>query len=233
MEAIGGIIIFFSWVLTNTFHQNYKDLKQSLESANGTFRLYNTLHELRGMINSVAAEIIKRNPNDEDASRFKAGKHFNEDIESIRADFSMTYLNAQQVKELMAFTAEVNALSLATDDNSATHDKIQKTIREVGELLERHRRLEQAAENEMNISNDFTDPSQFKAIPTYITTYKKEILPKVPGHYSQIVELSNSRSEETSQRLSKLKKRAKWIRYASIIAYIIGTLLIIWSKLSE
>jgi len=60
MEAIGGIIIFLSWVLTNTFHQNYKDLKQSLDTANGVFRLYNTLHEIRGKVNSVAAEILKK-----------------------------------------------------------------------------------------------------------------------------------------------------------------------------
>ena len=53
MESIGAIIIFFSWILTNTIQQRYTALKQSLETAQGNFRLYNTLHEVRGMVNSV------------------------------------------------------------------------------------------------------------------------------------------------------------------------------------
>ncbi|MDH7447958.1 hypothetical protein [Aquimarina sp. 2201CG14-23] len=233
MEAIGGIIIFLSWVLTNTIHQNFKDLKQSLNSANGTFRLYNTLHEVRSMVNSVAAEVIQRNPNDKDASQFRAGKHANKDIELIRNDFSMTRLNAQQVNELMDFTAEVNALSIALDDENDTHKEIQYTMRGVGDLVERYRKLERAAERELNVSNDFTTLSDFKAIPDYIATYKRDILPQVPEFYPKIIELSNIRNNEASKKLSKLKKRAKLSRYASIIVYIIGTTLIIWSKLEK
>lgn len=195
MEAIGGIIIFFSWVLTNTFHQNYMDLKKSLDSAKGTFRLYNTLHELRAMINSVAAEVIQRHPNENEASRFISGKHSNADIEGIKHEFSRTYLSAQQVKELMAFTTEVHALSIATDDASSTHKKIQNIMNQVGELTQRHRQFEQAAENELNRSNTFTDVSQFEAINTYIEVYKREILPQVPKFYTEIAGLSNTRQE--------------------------------------
>ena len=62
MEAIGYLIIFFSWVVTNALTQRYNSLKRSIETVQGTFRLYNTLHELRSMINSLGLEVIQGLP---------------------------------------------------------------------------------------------------------------------------------------------------------------------------
>lgn len=231
MEAIGGIIIFFSWVITNTIHQNYKDLKKSLESANGNFRLYNTLHEIRGMVDSVAAEVIKRNPNDMEASRFRSGKHWHEEIERIRNEFDMVNLNARQVKNLMDFTAEVNALSLATDDDTSTHDQVQSMLREVGKLQDAYFELERPAKVELNKSNTFDSPDNFVEIPKYISSYRNHILPLVPDLFRRIVNLSNERKEEAELKLSRLKKRSKIMKYVSMVSYIIGTVLILWNKL--
>jgi len=128
MEAIGAIIIFFSWILTNAITQRFTALKQSLETAQGNFRLYNTLHEVRAMVNSVGAELIQSLPKSKNATRFRAGKHHIAEVDLIREKFNQQYVNAQQVRELIDFVAQVNSLSLAIEQDNNTHREIASML---------------------------------------------------------------------------------------------------------
>ncbi len=108
MEMIGAFIIFFSWMITNALTQRYNSLKTSVESAQRNFRLYDTLHELRSMINSLAMEVIQGLPKGRNASRFRAGAHHIQDVDEMRENFCNQAVSAHQVRELLDFMSETH-----------------------------------------------------------------------------------------------------------------------------
>ena len=73
ISVIGALIIFFSWTITNTLGQRYTRLKQSVEAAESTFRLYTALHELRDSLSSVAMEAVYAREAAEQAGNEYAG----------------------------------------------------------------------------------------------------------------------------------------------------------------
>jgi hypothetical protein len=108
LSVTGALIIFFSWAVTNTISQRYSQMKQSLETAQGTFRLYTTLHGRRDQLNSVALEVVQGKTSN-NASRLASGRTGDPLVDDVRIDFDLTRLSAHQIKELMDFTVETDA----------------------------------------------------------------------------------------------------------------------------
>lgn len=230
MEAIGAVIIFFSWVITNALTQRYSALKTSLESAKRSFRLYDTLHELRSMINSLAMEVIQGLPKGKNASRIRAGIHHIEEVDQMRERFCLEAVSAQQMRELFDFMIEAQELAKSVDNNSETYKKIHNEILTAENLRDRLYVLESKAEREMEQSNEFVSVSEFKAVPEYIDFYKLEVLPKVPDFYSRIVDLSNETQEHARTALARAKQISSAAKYISLGLYVLGTILILMAK---
>jgi hypothetical protein len=231
MEAIGALVIFFSWIVTNALTQRYNSLKQSLESVQGTFRLYNTLHELRSMINSLALEVIQGLPKGLNATRFRAGRHHIDDVEAMRENFCLERVSAHQVRELLDFMTQTHGLAKTIGNDTTTSKEVLNQLLEVQELRDRLKELEIHAEEELAQSNSFENKKRFSAIPAYIRFYKQEVLPRVPEFYARIVELSNIAQAKGQEALRRASQHARIARFASLVLYATGTLLIVSSKL--
>ena len=59
ISILGALIIFFSWVVSNTFKTKYTNLNSAIASAERDARIFGALGELAGSVNSVASEIVQ------------------------------------------------------------------------------------------------------------------------------------------------------------------------------
>ena len=233
MEVLGAMIIFFSWVVTNALTQRYVNLKLSLESSQRSFRLYNTLHELRSMINSLGLEIIQGLPKGIDATRFRAGRHHIDDVEAMRETFCVERVSAHQVRELIDFIFQTIELADTVRKDSHTSKEIQQELLAVEECRDELQKLESEAETELGRSNSFESHNEFIAIPAYVKFFRDQVLPRVPEFYRRIVELSNQTQEQARMALKRAQLQARVAKYASLALYAAGSLLILTSKLAE
>src|SRR5438046_10649475 len=93
ISTLGALIIFFSWVVTNTLGQKYGRVKSSVESGQSTFRLYTTFNELRGSLNSLAMEVLQFK-NDTEARISAPEKETESEVDVARESFSLTRISA-------------------------------------------------------------------------------------------------------------------------------------------
>lgn len=100
ISVAGALIIFFSWTVTNTVGQQYSRLKQSVEAADTTFRLYTTLHEPRDSIHSVAMETVYTREAVKRGLESSLDRQPSE-VADLRRQYSHAQMAAHQIRELM------------------------------------------------------------------------------------------------------------------------------------
>jgi hypothetical protein len=220
----GALVIFFSWVITNTLGQRYNAIKSTTESAQATFRLYTTLHEQRNQLNSLAMEVIQRNDAGSDATMFSAGPARDHERMIAVKQFNMDVLVAHQVNELMDFTVETNALSRSAGTSTRASDQIVQVLKEVDPIYQKLHELRKTAEQ---VIADPNSPLQEVKSTTeaYRTYLRSEAVPKVPGLYERIVDASNIRRREAEAELKSAKTKAERAAKFAIGVYVFGSLL--------
>ena len=232
ISVVGALVIFFSWVVTNTLGQRYSRVKTATESAQSTFRLYTTLHEQRNQLNSLAMEVIQRGQSGMDASIFSSGRISNPELKQARKQFSLDRLSAHQVKELMDFAAEADALSRAVGNISETSKKIQQILRELDPIYQELTMRERSAENAIN-SPDQPPVAVMRAVQDYSDYYRLKALPEVPTLYQRVVDAANARQREAVEQLAEAKARADRSSDLAIWLYAIGSLLALTGQTVE
>lgn len=223
VSVIGALIIFFSWVVTNTLAQRYSRLKTSVESAQSTFRLYTKLNELRNSLNSLAMEVVQ-NKTSIDASSFMPGRMGNPDIDRAQTDFALTRLSAHQIKELMDFTVETHSFSKSVGNTTEASRQVEALLKEIDQLHSRVRDQEREVEKCWQPASQSFDNFQ-AAAHKYIAFVRNEAIPRVPSLYEKIVNASNLRHKEGRERLAKSKSRADRSSKAALALYLLGSIL--------
>lgn len=232
ISVTGALIIFFSWVITNTFAQRYNRIKAATETAQATFRLYTTLHEQRNQLNSLAMEVIQRSEAGLDASTFSAGRTTNAKLNQARSQFSRDRLSANQMRELWEFTVETSALSRAVGNVTPTSEQIQQILREVEPLYKKLTTLDRMSEEAIN--NPGWPPDKvMQAVQEYSNYFRSEVLPQVPVLYQRIVDASNARRREADDQLATAKVHAERSSRLAIWVYIIGSVLALTGQAVE
>jgi len=225
ITVVGALILFFSWVVTNTFGVRYTRLKQSVENAESTFRLYQTLHGLRDQMNSLALEVVQRRDTP-DASRFRSGQTGNIEVDAAREKFDLTRLSAHQIKELNDFTGEMSEFSRAVGSDTPASRDVTRLAVEVSELSKNVREKERLVEElSLNVS---ADPSQVRsAIDDYVNYVRSTAIPEMPKLFPEAVEASNVRRAEGAEQLARAKANAQRANRTATILYVLGTLLVL------
>lgn len=226
ISIVGALILFFSWSVKNTLFQHYTDMRSSIQNAHSTFRLYNTLHELRNSVNSIAMEVVQEKSST-NATRFRSGITGEHDIDQIRREFDLTRLSAHQLKELADFAFKTLDLSNSFDDSSSLHSEIVELTMEIEALRDEVSSREEAAEDENNSNHQPNLEIAHPARDEYISYWRETAIKKVPIFYPQIVDLSNRRIEEAHTELRTAKLYSNWADRTVIILYVLGTLLAI------
>ena len=223
ISVAGALIIFFSWAVTNTLGQRYSRLKQSVEAADNTFRLYTTLHELRNSINSVAMETVYAREAAEQGSRRSLDRQPSE-VEELRRDFAHTRMSAHQIKELTDFSAQTLDFSSGLGTATTTSKRVKELYDDIYKMYEHVLDLERNVE-----LHDATPGLNVSALREAIEAYDQHVrqvaIPQVPGFYEAIVETSNTRHDEGRRELSRSKRNAALAARIALVLYIAGSLL--------
>lgn len=223
ISVIGALIIFFSWTVTNTFGQRYSRLKQSVEAADNTFRLYTALHELRDSLNSVAMETVYAREAAEHGSKSPQDRELSE-IADLRRQYSHTRMAAHQIKEMMDFASQTLDYSSSVGTATPTSQKIKTLHEDIYRLYARARDLDRAVER-TNATPTPSIPPLRKAIEEYIAYVRSDAIPRVASLYEAIVNASNDRHDEGRRELAQSKRNAARAARTALMLYVVGSLL--------
>ncbi len=230
LSVLGGLIIFFSWVVANTRAQTYTQIKVAVESAQANFRLYTTLHELRDQQNSLAMEIANlRSSPGSNASRFAAGPLGDSRRNSLLRQYNQARMYGHQIKELMDFTVESASFSNAVGTRTSTHDGIDRLRREVERIYLPLSPMESIAET--SLAGPDIDKSSF-AVQHYDDQVRGAI-PQVGPFYERITRLSNARQQEGNNELQDAKRQSQAAEETSLALYVIGSIMAIAGQVAD
>lgn len=222
ISVIGALIIFFSWIVTNTLGQRYSRLKQSVETADSNFRLYTSLHELRDSLNSVARETIYAREAAERNLR-SANDAEESELRVLRRNYSLTQMSAHQIKELMDFAVQTIDYSSSVGTATDTSQKIETLKDEIYRVYAKARDLDRAVEIANGPSPSL--PSLLQALELYTAYVRNDAIPRVGKLYEGIVDLSNKRHEEGREELAQAKRNAGIAANAALALYLVGSSL--------
>jgi hypothetical protein len=225
ISVFGALVIFFSWVVTNTLGQRYSRMKQSAETAESTFRLYTTLHELRSSLNSVASETVYgREAAERNQGETRYRDKEEEEIALLRRRYDHTRLSAHQINELMDFANQTLEVSNGIGTSSETAQRIETIYHEIYEVYWRVHELDRVVQ----LANATPKPDISKlrpAVEQYDTVVRQIVNDRVPDLFRRIAEASNTRREEGRFHLADTKKNAERAARVGLILYILGSML--------
>jgi hypothetical protein len=199
-------------------------MKQSVETAESTFRLYSTLHESRDQINSVAMETVYvRNKLDQDARITNSQLP---DIKRMRSEYDQARRSARQIRELMDFTVQTVDFSAGVGTDTKAARSINVIAGDISKRYEEVRKRDRAAEAQA--SQEDPDVSKLgPLIEEYVRYVRSEAIPRVRGFFEQITEVSNKRREEGRAQLTRARRNATWASRTALILYIVGSILVL------
>jgi hypothetical protein len=175
ISVTGALIIFFSWTVTNALGQQYSRLKQSVETAESTFRLYTTLHELRDSLNSVAMETVYAREAAELDSQGSLDRPPSE-VADLRREYSHTRMSAHQIRELMDFAAQTLDFSSGVGTNTATAQEVQRVHDYIYRIYAHVRDLDHEAEL-VNASPAPNVSALRETVGRYVQYVRQEAIP--------------------------------------------------------
>jgi hypothetical protein len=228
LAVLGGLTIFFSWMVTNTFAQKHTNLKQTIESAESDWRLYRTLYELRDATFSIASEIVQQKTG-RDATEFSSGRTGDLREDQMREEFDIARLSAHQIKELYDFTQGTCSLSEAIGDTTATSTEIEHLGSQISDLQSPLSALEHRAEQVIADEHITISEAQL-AVEAYVNYVRETAIPKVPTLYQAVVSASNARREEGRRELAEARYLVDISKTSSSFLYILGSCLLLGSQ---
>ena len=225
LSVLGALIIFFSWAVTNTLGQRYARMKQSAETAESTFRLYTTLHELRASLNSVAAEAVYTR----EAAEQGIGKHrelagVEAEIFHLRRRYRNSRLSAHQIKELMDFASQTRDFSNGVASNTETAERVRTLSDEIYQIYRSVHELDLAAETAIGTPKPALAPLRI-AVDGYAAAVSEAVNSKVPTLFQQIVAASNHRRDEGREQLARTKQYSEFAARIALVLYVVGSIL--------
>jgi len=230
MEVIGALILFFSWITSNTIARRYDSMAKGVAAARSTNRLYRTLGAIANSTHGIATLVwqvrntAERNQRDERTPLAA-------EIEYMRERFQSTRPSARQVHELAEFLAWNIELAEGVPDDESLGQNAMDMFQAAEELRDQVEEREAAAISELENSRAFVRPEQFEAIPAYAEFWKSEALPEIPGLYKQGIDIANQLERRSLDALDRARKQARIAQRAALVLYAVGTLLILWARL--
>lgn len=225
ISVIGALVLFFSWSVRNTIYERYAHLKTAIQSAEQTFRLYSTLHELRNNVNSLAIEVVQQKKASRDASQYRAGLTGFPGIDDAQRRFDLTRLSAHQMTELMDFATKTNDVSVSVGGNSLTADSILMKVDEIKLLRDSVSDYEREVDKVRYVTEENVPFTLLPVVDDYCDFWRYVSRQRVPQLYATITKLSNKRLEEAHDVLLIAEDNSSLADSWAFYLYLIGTLM--------
>lgn len=239
ITILGALIIFFSWVINNTLKVNYTNLSTAIKAGEREARLYGTLDEIEGAIQSLASEVVQpkllerihaESKKNTARARYKAAS----------SEFDRTMLSAYQIRAINEFCAREATFSQTHSKQSPSSEIIAKAAIDASklysELSEKRKKCQDARMRIYRLNRDVSDREYDEAtavLENFVEFTRKIAIPKVEPIYAMVVPAVNARRRELTEIEAQLKSYAQFFSKFSIILYIVGTLLAITGKIID
>ncbi len=229
ISAMGALLLFFSWLVTNTLGERFKSVKDSYDNANATSRLYRKLDAIHSSTQSsqgVAVYILQDlekllfenlSPDDKDKDR---GTYERNDLIRYLAS---TEANARQIDWGSAFCALTLEQSVIEKNQGDWAISLQENCRKIDRLRGRKDQIIARAGAALR-SGDNLSAKQG------VEMARDELGPLIDefGSLLQlVVKASNERQEELKVALRKAETRPKLAKRFAVGFYFIGSIMVL------
>lgn len=229
ISAIGALLLFFSWLVTNTLGEQFKSVKNSYDNANATWRLHSRLDSIDSSIQSVSGvlvyvlqdlaqlrfESLSRPDQDKDRATYKS----NDLIRRLAA----IEASARQIDWGSAFCALTLEQSAVDKSRGNWVTSLQESCRSIDLLKEQKDQIIARARTSLrSVDNSSAEQG--------IQTADDELRPLIDefGSLLQLaVKASNERRRELQVALHKAEARAKLAKRFAIGFYVLGSIIVL------
>lgn len=224
LVIIGGLIIFFSWTITNTLVQDYTRLKLSVESARSNFDQTQRISELRSSLNSLGMEMVHARDSLDSILPESNRPNLN-DLDRLRNKHIQTTLSAHQVLELTDFTSGAATLSRAVGTDTLQNHRLESIAIEATGLYDTLKAKRELVDqiDAIHRRSVVAVAALTLCIEEYDRCYTHEVLPRVSILYPAAVEALNILNQDAADRIAELKSRAETSQKAALSLYLIGS----------
>jgi hypothetical protein len=235
LSTCGALLIFFSWLATNTLGERFKKAKTAYETARDKRYLYRTLNEIQGSNRGVAAQVINLHL---DCQRLAASLDPRRDEQAVRDRYEhdelrlqlvSTSINAGQIDQANSrFNIDFDQPDPNTK-SSLPHKQLLESCAKIRGLLNE----KNAVVKQMWANLARHTPSGKVSLQDVIKEHRRlgdaytAILEPFGPLLEAAVDATNARENELRKEYSKAKARSTKASQVSIYLYIVGTALVL------
>lgn len=229
ISAIGALLLFFSWLATNTFGEQFKSAKDSYEKANGTLRLHQKLDSIYSSIQSVGgsavymlkdlAQLRFENLSPRDRDKDRATYEANDLIWR----FAATETNARQIDWGSAFCALTLEQSAIDKDQGNWATSLREACRSIDLLREQKDQIIARASAALRSDDNSSAELKFQIAQDEL----RPLMDEFGSLLQLVVKASNTRQEELQVALHKAAARAELAKRVAVGFYVIGSIMVL------
>ena len=229
---VGALLIFFSWLISNTFEANYKDTQSHISSIERRFQEGNIIGEMNTRIKNIEEQVALIS---NDLYRLRIGRESAADYwHSKFSSFIQLRDTRIQIDNLLDLINRTIGLAIAINPNSEFHLKAKAMYDEIEPLRN------EADEHEVKINHIISlrySEENLKTIEAALKSYDAFLyqysIPKVHAVIQDAVNMSNEAQDIAEKHLDNLKIRKEISKYAALISYVLGSVFILFGGAVE
>lgn len=234
VSVLGALLLFFSWITTNLVAEKFKSAKAAYEAAAEKRVIRQMLTELKGDVESVAAEAInarlslvelelRSDPQSSDLERREWYGHRN-----LILRLASTGLNARQIDYGNNFCNLTIEHSLVGEEQSTAQAKLGEACSDISRLKSMKDQLIERME--INLQSYNTENTALKIIEDRHSALRGEyrsLLEPFPSMLKKAVDASNEREDELREELERASGSNAAAKRVAVLLYVSGSVMVL------
>jgi hypothetical protein len=233
VSVAGAGIVFFSWIITNSFQQRYQGAKSSVETAQAENRLFSEIKDMQqsfrglgGQLLNLSIDLQRRDKSAETRDeKYLRREQFILQVASLRnnasqIDFGSRFCSiALDLTRVLTHKSDaVSRLRNASVEMTSLRTAKNDLMNKIGALVHPGRPI------------DDDTSEEYRRLDRI---YRDELLPGFAPALDAAVNATNVIYREVEDQLATLKRRAKLMSRVAFVAYIFGTAAVILGRVLE
>ncbi len=232
LSVLGALVLFFSWITTNLIAEQFKSAKLAFEAAADKRVNQQLLMDLKGDVESVAAEAInarlslidlelRSDPNSGEPAKQEWYEH-----RALNLQLASTRLNARQIDHGNNFCNLTIEHSLVGEEQSDAQMKLGEACSSIHSLKSKKDQLVERMEinvqsyNSQNVAVEVVEERHSALEDEY-----RILLEPFGGFLQSAVDASNERGEELRSELERARKKDSAAKRVALIFYVSGSVM--------
>jgi hypothetical protein len=226
ITTTGALVIFFSWLVSNTLKEAYARRKRAIEEAKVYHQLFQAIRHLQQNIHTVTHELVGPRLIDE-LEKQKPSE--NGALLAASKRLLLKRLSAEQLNQLASLAGIAlnfsNSIPGATDASISLASLTVQSCDLSSAVSISERRADHILNRALRSEDSGLTESALVAVAEHENFYLKEVLPQIPKLMEEAAAAINKRQEEAEVALLRVKRRAESSSRVALYLYVLGSLL--------